>query len=98
MPLPLTLLRHLETAAPQEAWTHLFEYAWKTCSGVLATGKAPSEVTKRDAEVGSADLFLATAGWDLWKAYEAVVPRTADVLASWWTEPVNVNETASGRI
>jgi hypothetical protein len=43
-------------------------------------------VRNRDAEIGAADLFLATAGWDLWKSYEKVVPRTADALATWWAE------------
>ncbi len=86
MPLPLTLLRQLQAASPDNAWTSLFEHAWTTCSAPLAREKASSEVTKRDAELGAADLFLATAGWDLWKSYESVVPRTADVLASWWAE------------
>ncbi|MGH7290952.1 MAG: hypothetical protein ACREJT_07070, partial [Myxococcota bacterium] len=84
MALPLTLLRQLQAASPDNAWANLFEYAWTTCSAPLAREKASSEVTKRDAELGAADLFLATAGWDLWTSYESVVPRTADVLASWW--------------
>ena len=86
MPLPLALLRTLQSASPDSAWASLFEHAWNTCSVPLAQDKAPSEVTKRDAELGAADLFLATAGWDLWKSYETAVPRTADVLASWWVE------------
>lgn len=85
-PLPLALLRQLQTASPDSAWASLFEYAWNTCSAPLAAEKASSEVTKRDRELQAADLFLATAGWDLWNSYEAVVPRTADVLASWWVE------------
>ena len=86
MALPLTLLRQLEAASPDTAWASLFGHAWNTCSAPLVQDKAPSEVTKRDAELGAADLFLATAGWDLWKSYETVVPRTADTLASWWAE------------
>jgi hypothetical protein len=86
VPLSLTLLRQLQADSPGCAWASLFEHAWKTCSAPLAQDKVPSEVTKRDAELGAVDLFLATAGWDLWKSYEAVVPRTADVLASWWAE------------
>ncbi len=84
MPMPLALLRQLQSSAPTSAWTSLFEHAWNICSAPLHVEKASSEVTKRDAEIGAADLFLATAGWDLWRSYEAVVPRTADVLASWW--------------
>ncbi|HTN83165.1 MAG TPA: hypothetical protein VL242_05755, partial [Sorangium sp.] len=86
MPMPLALLRRLQAASPANAWASLFEHAWNTCSAPLALEKAASEVTKRDAELGAVDLFLATAGWDLWNSYEAVIPRTADVLASWWAE------------
>lgn len=85
MPLPLSLLRQLQAAAPEEAWSRLFDYAWNTCSAPLALEKAASEVSKRDAELGAVDLFLATAGWDLWKSYEATVPRTSERLASWWS-------------
>ena len=84
MPMPLALLRKLLGSSPTSAWTSLFEHAWNICSAPLHIEKASSEVTKRDAELGAADLFLATAGWDLWRSYEAVVPRTADALASWW--------------
>lgn len=84
MPLPLNLLRQLQAASPHDGWACLFEHAWNTCSAPLAQEKASSEVAKRDAEIGAADLFLATAGWDLWRSYESVVPRTADVLTSWW--------------
>lgn len=86
MPLPLTLLRQLQAASPDIAWASLFDHAWNTCSAPLVQEKASSEVTKRDAELGAADLFLATAGWDLWRSYETVVPRTADALAAWWAE------------
>jgi hypothetical protein len=86
VPLPLALLRQLQSASPRRAWASLFEHAWSTFSAPVAVEKAAAEVTKRDADLGAADLFLATAGWDLWEAYETVVPRTADALASWWSE------------
>lgn len=85
MPMPLALLRQLQSATPEDAWASMFAHAWSICSAPLKAEKAPSEVTRRDAEVGSADLFLATAGWDLWRSFETVVPRTADALASWWS-------------
>lgn len=85
MPMPLALLRQLQSAPPATAWASLFEYVWDICSAPLKVEKAASEVTRRDTEIGAADLFLATAGWDLWRSFEAVVPRTADALASWWT-------------
>jgi len=86
MPMPLALLRQLQVSSPSCAWESLFEHAWNVCSAPLHYEKAPSEVTRRDADLGAADLFLATAGWDLWRSYEAVVPRTADLLVSWWAD------------
>jgi len=81
---PLSLLRELESDSPAEAWEALFQHAWETCSAGLAKGNAASEVTKRDRSIGDLDLFLATAGWDLWHSYEGSVALTADVLADWW--------------
>jgi len=86
MPMPLSLLRKVQLAPPADAWAGLFEHAWNICAAPVAAANAFSEVIKRDAEVGAADLFLATAGWDLWRTYERVVPRTTDALASWWRE------------
>ena len=65
--------------------------AWKKCSPPVSAARTASEVTRRDRAVAPADLFLATAGWDLWADYYASVPRTADRLAAWWTA------TAPGR-
>ena len=30
-------------------------------------GQCPSEVTKRDREIGALDHFLSSSGWDLWQ-------------------------------
>lgn len=86
MPVPLALLRTLQSAPPADAWADLFAHAWGICSKPVAASKAASEITRRDAEVGAVDLFLATAGWDLWRSFEATVPRVCDSLASWWKD------------
>ena len=83
--LSLELLRKLQSASPNEAWAELFSFAWETCSPELSAGKAASEVSRRDRAIAPADLFLATAGWDLWSDYYNVVPRTAERLAGWWS-------------
>lgn len=84
MALPLPLLRQLQSTTAAEAWASLFKHAWDVCVEPLAIGTAAQEVTRRDTELGAADLFVATAGWDLWECYEEVVPRTVDALAAWW--------------
>ena len=89
--LPLELLRKLQSVSPKDAWAELLSFAWQTCAPELSAEKAVGEVSNRDRALAPADLFLATAGWDLWSHYYESVPRTADELASWW------NETSPGR-
>jgi hypothetical protein len=86
MPLPLPIVCALGTADARSAWAAIFERAWQICSAPLPSSGVAGEVTRRDREVGALDLFLATAGWDLWRDYEGNVERTADALASWWSE------------
>ena len=84
--LPLRLLQDLQSAEPKNAWTGLFSFAWETCSSQLLVERAASEVTRRDRAIAPVDLFLATAGWDLWSTYYANVLRTAARLATWWSD------------
>jgi len=84
MPLALDLLRKLQEQTPQEAWDTIFAHAWGLCAGALDQDTAVAQVTKRDRELGALDLFLSTAGWDLWTVYEASIPRTSRELAGWW--------------
>ena len=83
--LSLELLRKLQSGTPNEAWAELFSFAWETCSPELSVEKAASEVSRRDRVIAPTDLFLATAGWDLWSNYYDTVPRTAERLAEWWS-------------
>ncbi len=83
MTLPLPLLQSLQETSPGNAWSAVFEYAWNVFSKPI-TGKAQLEISDRSRRVAAVDLFLATAGWDLWNSYESSVPRTADELVRWW--------------
>ena len=82
--LPLGLLRTLQQAPPDEAWRALFEWAWETCRPKMSIADAANETSRRDSVLAPADLFLATAGWDLWTQYHASAPRIAERLAVWW--------------
>ena len=84
MPVPLALVRALGTADAGKAWAAIFEHAWQICTAPLPSRGVAGEITRRDREVGTLDLFLAAAGWDLWRDYERNVERTADALAAWW--------------
>ena len=82
------LLRKLQKAPPKEAWTDILSFAWEICSPAFSVKKKKvdfdSEVSQRDRALAPVDLFLATAGWDLWQTYSENVPRTAEKLIHWW--------------
>jgi hypothetical protein len=85
MTLTCDQLRHLQSDSPKKAWEAILSHAWETCSAPFGGAKPESEVPRRDREVADLDLFLATAGWDLWEHYEPSVPLTTDALADWWS-------------
>ncbi len=89
MTIPYDILLTLESKPSKEAWQAIFNFAWKVCSSPLIGSKPEAEITKRDRVVGDLDLFLTTAGWDLWRTYESDVARTSNVLASWWAAQSN---------
>jgi hypothetical protein len=85
MTLPLDLLRDLSIAAPDQAWAALSGFALDVFRPEIQQGKVTSEVSRRDREVASADFYLSTAGWDLWREFDSTTKHTADRLAAWWT-------------
>jgi hypothetical protein len=87
MTLDARVLRSLTKGTPKEAWPVIIQKALEITSKPLAAANAPSEVTKRDREIGSLDHFLSSSGWDLWQAFGSTVERTSDRLIRWWDEP-----------
>ncbi len=86
MTLAYDLVHRLQDASPADAWAAVFERAWAICSQPIDGGKAEGEVVRRDRAVGDLDLYLATAGWDLWHNYETSVPLTSNAISRWWAE------------
>lgn len=84
MTLPVSLAQTLTTATPADAWTAIFTHAWDICAKPLSVASAPNTVARRDREIASLDLFLASASWELWTSLETTVEQTADTLADWW--------------
>lgn len=84
MSLTYELVESLQSGSPADAWRAIFDRAWAVCSQPIEMAKADAEVARRDRAVADLDLYLATAGWDLWKEYESAVPQTSDALAAWW--------------
>ena len=84
MALPLELVRTLQSSPPTDAWPAILAHAWQICSQPILVGKAESEIVKRDRAIGDVDLYLTTAGWDLWSTYESSVKRTSEALPQWW--------------
>jgi hypothetical protein len=85
MTLDAGVLQSLTKGTPEQAWRIIIEKAVEIASRPLAAGNAPSEVTKRDREIGALDHFLSSSGWDLWQAFGepeiSGVERTSDRLA-----------------
>lgn len=87
MALDADLLYRLTKGTPEDAWRVVIDKAVEIASKPLVAGNAPSEVTKRDREIGALDYFLSSSGWDLWQAFGDTVERTSDRLVRWWDEP-----------
>jgi hypothetical protein len=87
MAIDADVLQHLTKDTPEDAWRVIIDKAVEITSKPLAVVNAPSEVTKRDREIGELDHFLSSSGWDLWQAFGETVERTSDRLVRWWAEP-----------
>ena len=87
MAIDLDLLQQLTEGAPADAWKTIVDRAVEVASQPLPGANAASEVAKRDREIGVLDHFLASSGWDLWRAFSDAVPRNSDRLVSWWAQP-----------
>lgn len=86
MALPLELLRRIGREPQGDAWKAIADYAWGAFDDPLDDANPVRDLIKREKAIGDVDLFLATAGWDLWAAYRDAVTRTSDALAQWWQE------------
>lgn len=91
MAIDVGVLHSLTKGSAEDAWRVVINQAVEIASKPLAAGNAPSEVIKRDREIGALDHFLSSSGWDLWQAFGqpeiSGVERTSDHLVRWWAEP-----------
>ncbi len=87
MTIDAEVFHDLTKGTPEVAWRVIIGKAVEIASKPLAIGNAPSEVTRRDREIGTLDHFLSSSGWDLWQVFGETVERTSDRLVRWWGEP-----------
>jgi hypothetical protein len=87
MALTASALQALTQGSDADAWRVIVDQAVEIARKPLAAGNAPSEVVRRDREIGPLDLFLSSSGWDLWQAFGDSVERTSDRLTRWWGGP-----------
>lgn len=87
MAMTASALRVLTQSSDADAWRVIIQQALEIARKPLSAGNAPSEVVRRDREIGELDLFLSSCGWELWQAFGHSVERTSDRLMRWWTEP-----------
>lgn len=86
MTLGSNVLSALTTESDAEAWRVIVSQVMEIASKPLAIANAPSEVVRRDRDIGKFDLFLSSTGWDLWRALDVSLERTSDRLIRWWGE------------
>jgi len=95
MKIPLNFMQKLQSGDSVQVWADILDYAWKICAAPFdmfqndiskPEGKLGSEVTNRDRKLAALDLFLATAGWDLWEDYESAANLASAKLAKWWEQ------------
>ena len=65
MALTVSALQALAQGTNADAWRVIVNHAIEIASKPLAAANAPSEVVKRDREIGDLDLFLSSSGWIL---------------------------------
>ena len=87
MALTASALQAMTQGSDADAWRVIVDQAVEIARKPLAAGNAPSEVVRRDREIGVLDLFLSSCGWDLWPAFGHSVERTSERLTRWWAEP-----------
>jgi hypothetical protein len=80
------LLLKLQRAPARDAWQAVGDFAWQLFTAPLEAKTAAAEVMNRDRQMAAVDLFLSTAGWDLWQEFDSVAEHTADALIGWWNE------------
>lgn len=87
MAVTASVLQALTQSSDADAWRVIIQQTVEIARKPLAAGNAPSEVVRRDREIGALDLFLSSTGWELWHAFGGSVERTSDRLLRWWAEP-----------
>lgn len=87
MAIDAEVLRVLTTGSDVDAWRTIVRSAVEIAEKPLSSANAPSEVVKRDREIAALDHFLASGGWDLWRAFPTAVERTSERLGRWWSSP-----------
>jgi len=79
------------SSPPKEAWERMCSTLWETFSAPLPPHHPETEVARRERVVGPLELLLSSSAWELWAAFEKVVPRASQALIEFW------QTTGSGR-
>jgi hypothetical protein len=76
MALSPDLLTTVLTGSPSEAWASIASHLWSEFHQPIS-GSAEVEVVRRDRSLTELENVLSGTAWDLWDAFESVVPRTS---------------------
>jgi len=85
------LLDAVLTASPVDAWLAVFDKLYEVFSEPLTPQHVEREVADRERKVVELELLLSGSAWELWREFEASVPRTTKSLIEFW------NTTPAGK-
>jgi hypothetical protein len=79
------------SASASEAWQAIFDQLWEVFSAPLSPDLAEYEVSERERKVGTIELLLSSAAWDLWYEFGSCAPKTSQSVIDFW------NSTSNGK-
>src|SRR5260221_8716160 len=85
MPLSESLLNIVVGQPPNAAWRGIADHLWSEFSAPISAAGADAEVVKRDRGLTELDNVLSGSAWDLWKEFDAAVPKTSQAIIDFWT-------------
>lgn len=77
------------TAPAAEAWHSIIEKVWAIFSTPLTPDHVERELMDRERKISDIELLLAGSAWELWRDFEACVPRTALSIINFWKNTPN---------
>lgn len=77
------------TASAKDAWQSIFNKLWQVFSAPLVPEHVERELVDRERKLSDIELLLSSSAWELWREFEASVPRAAQSVVEFWKNAPN---------